>query len=149
MFCFPSMKNMQRSIPCLIRIDAADMSMELYGSDTQSELNILKKLEESMWMARWFGIGWRVDAQWIAASMAMASLRKMLKEKLSGMTGSPKNAHECFGAQKLSLSLLVSDQTSRSASLVDHSSAPNSHTLSKWLTKSANQRRSSHMCLFK
>ncbi len=29
MFCFPSMKNMQRSIPCLIWIDASDIRMEL------------------------------------------------------------------------------------------------------------------------
>src|SRR5260221_2510683 len=125
------------------------MRMELYGSDTQSELNMLKELEELVWMARWFGIGWRVEAQWIAVSMVITSLRKMLKEKLSGNTGSPKNAHRCFGAQKPSPSLLASDQTSGSASLVDHSLAPKRHTPSRWLTESANQRRSLCTCLFR
>src|SRR5258708_9417112 len=125
------------------------MRTELYGSDTWSELSMLKELEESVWMARQFGIGWRVEAQWIAASMVIASLRKMLKERLSGNTGSPKNTHRCFGAQKPSLSLLASDQTSRLASLVDHSSAPKRCMPSRWLTESTNQRRSSCMCLFR
>src|SRR5258708_25360689 len=84
----------------------------------------------------------------MAARMAIASLRKMLNERSSWMMGSPKKADECFGAQKPKLSLLASDQTSRSTSSADHSSASKSRMLSKRLSELANQRRSSHTHLF-
>src|SRR5258708_22011419 len=139
---FPSMKNTWRSMPCSIRIKAADMSTELYGSDVRRELNMLKELEESVWMASRLGTGWSVDAQWMAARIAMASLRKILK-RLSGRTGSPKKAQECVGAQKPSPSLQASDQISSSASWVDHSSASNNLTPSKWSLETANHSKSS------
>src|SRR5258708_36122243 len=103
---------------------------------------MLKELEELVWMVSQLGMGWSVDAQWMAARIAMASLRKILK-RLSGRTGSPKKVQEGFGAQKLSPSLQASDQISSSALWADHSSASNNLTPSKWSLETANHSKSS------
>ena len=47
-FCFPSIKNTQRSMPWSIQIEVADINTELYGLEAWSELKMLKELDESV-----------------------------------------------------------------------------------------------------
>src|SRR5258708_25218980 len=104
---------------------------------------MLNEFEESVWIARQVGVGQSEDDQWRAERIAMASFRKMLNAESSLRIASLTKPLECCGTQNLSLSLLTSNQISKSATSALHSSASKRWTPSSQSIDSANQRRSS------
>ena len=73
-FFFPSMKKTWRSILNRRWIFTEEKMIGLYKEMARSELKMLKEVLESVWIARCFGGGLRLEAHSRAARIVSASL---------------------------------------------------------------------------